>query len=42
VVTEYQSIENIKIVRRPNLSAKAPNTALPIKSPAKVAAAKLA
>src|SRR5258706_12008724 len=42
LVTEYQSIENVKTVRRPNLSAKAPSTAEPTKSPAKVAAAKLA
>jgi len=35
----YQSSEYVKIVRRPNGSATEPNTIVPTKSPAKVAAA---
>ena len=42
VAHAYQSKEEVKISRRPNLSAANPNMSVPTNSPAKVAATKLA
>src|SRR4029077_16117518 len=42
VAAEYHSNEQVKIRRRPERSAVYPNTSVPMKSPAKVAATKLA